>query len=278
MKQLSPSDYPIDFYYHRTSSDTYRKYLESCWPKTFDINTPQFAWKKLFFGWTYCVSRFERTDIEPDIEVFKKEWIKHGMITWIPYRISDKPEWWRRLYLTEHFQNTGYTTLDDGDYKKHWNDRAKRAQKKFLASGDEIRSASASDFIDAFRKTKVKHPYRSEYISYYKKISAIDPESVRQWIVYHNGTPTAWLAVLDYIGNHSVHLVAFTGKQAYDTQWWTWLIDEWFRTSQEKWIKYLTFDQLRNPHGPKDQKGYTEFKENFIEHKLSFPKAYFKVF
>lgn len=200
------------------------------------------------------------------------------MITWIPYQKIDIPPWWRRLYLTEHFQNTGYTTLDGGDYKKHWNDRAKRAQKKFLLSGDIIQLVDRETFIEAFRKTKVKHSFRSDYIRYYKRISAIEPENIRQWLVYHNWIPVAGLAVLDYLENHSVHLVAFTGREAYANQGGTGLIDEWFRSSQEKGIKYLTFDQLRNPHGPKDQKGYTEFKENFIEHKLSFPKAYFKIF
>lgn len=129
----------------------------------------------------------------------------------------------------------------------------------------------------AFKKTKVKHWFKSDYISYYKKITGIDPSAIRQWLVYLNDEPIAGLAVLDYLDNHSVHLVAFTDKRAYDIQGWTGLIDAWFRDSKAKGMKYLTFDQLRNPHGPSDQKGYTEFKENFTEYKLTFPKAYFKL-
>lgn len=279
MKQLSPGEYPLDLHYHRTSSESYRKYLENCGPETFDTTPPDFAWKKSLF-WDSChVTRFERTDVEPDIEKLMAGWVKHALVTWIPYQRQEVPKWWKRLYLTDHFQNTGYTTIDrESDYATHWNDRAKRARKKWRSSGGEIRAVEQAEFIEAFQKTKVKHWYKSDYIRYYKKISTINPKSVRQWLVYVDGLAVAWLAVLDYVGNHSVHLVAFTGKAAYDIQWGTGLIDEWFRDSQEKGMKYLSFDQLRNPHGPNEQKWYTEFKENFLEHKLSFPKAYFKLF
>jgi hypothetical protein len=44
-------DYPTDFYYHRTASPTYRKYLEGCGLSTFDFeHPPQFAWRKKIFG------------------------------------------------------------------------------------------------------------------------------------------------------------------------------------------------------------------------------------
>jgi hypothetical protein len=75
-----------------------------------------------------------------------------------------------------------------------------------------------------------------------------------------------------------VHFVSFTGKASYDIQGGTALVDTWFRESLDMGIKYLTFDQLRNSNGPGDQKWYTAFKENFIEYRLSFPKAYFKIF
>ncbi len=117
--------------------------------------------------------------------------MKHAMVTWIPYQRQDIPVGWRRLYLTDHFQNTGYTTLDQDDYKKHWNDRAKRAQKKFEKSGAEIRSVTASEFAEAFQKTKVKHWYKSDYIRYYKKLTNIDPSKVRQWIVLYHGEVVA---------------------------------------------------------------------------------------
>jgi len=278
MIQLDPKDYPKDFYYHRTSAEIYRPYLESCGPIT-AIDTPrphEYAWKKRLFGSTY-IARFERQDDEPDIEALKSSGVKHAMVTWIPYSRSEIPKGWRRLWLTDHFQETGYTTVQE-NYRSKWNERSRRAIKKFEKSGAEVKIVDAETFIEAFKKTQVKHWFKNDYIRNYKRIRAFAPEKVRQWLVYKGEKAVAGLACIDYLGNHSVHFVAFTGKDSYDIQWWTALIDEWFRDSLKKWIKYITFDQLRNPHGPSDQKWYTEFKKNFIEHKLSFPKAYFKVF
>jgi hypothetical protein len=280
MKHLDPSEFPKDFYYHRTSSPLYRRYLESCWPKTFDIgNPPQYAWKKSLFWGNFHIIRYERTDVEPNIEKLKKEeGIKHAMIAWIPYSQVWKPTWWRSLWASDHFQETGTNILDEIPYYQKWNDRARRARKKFLSSGAEVRSVTRDEFIEAFSHTRVKHWYRSDYIRNYKRFEAIDPSKIRQWLVYKDAKPVAGLAVLDYLDDHSVHFVSFTGKDSYDVQWGTGLIDEWFADSVKKWIKYISFDHLRNPHGPSDQKGYTAFKENFIEFRMSFPKAYFKMF
>lgn len=284
MKTLPKSEYPRDFFYHRTSAEIYRPYLESCGNiTTFDIeNPPQFAWKKWLFWNKIHIIKYERTDIEPNIEKLKAEWAKHGMVTWIPYSQTDIPPGWRRLWATDHFQETSVNILDE-NYRTKWNDRSRRALKKYEKSGAEVRSVDSDTFIEAFKKSHVKHwtykLIKGDYINNYKRIRSFGPDKVRQWLVYNTDwKAVAGLACIDYLKNHSVHFVAFTDKESYPIQWGTALIDTWFQESLEKWIKYITFDQLRNPHWPKDQKGYTEFKENFIEHRLSFPKAYFKIF
>ena len=281
MIHLPPDQYPQDFYYHRTGSTSYRKYLEMYSLVTFDIgNPPQYAWKKNLFGKLVVIVKYERTDIEPDIGYIRETMsVKHGMVVWIPYSKTDIPAGWRRLYMTDHYQETGYTILDSENYTKKWNDRARRTNKKFLASGGTVRAVTREEYIEGFRATKVKHWYKSDYISYYKKITSIAPDAIRQWLCYNReGKAVAGLAVHDYNSDHSVHLSAFTGRDAYEIQWGTGLIDAWFRDSLTRGIKYLSFDQLRQKYWPNDQKGYTEFKENFIEYRLSFPKAYFKFF
>lgn len=82
-----------------------------------------------------------------------------------------------------------------------------------------IRAVSAEEYIAAFQDTKVKHWYKSDYISYFKKLRACGPESIRQWLCYDAaGKAVAGLSVHDFNGNHSVHLSAFTGKDAYPIQ------------------------------------------------------------
>lgn len=163
------------------------------------------------------MSRFERTDYEPNIEELKKHGMKHGIVTWIPYSRTEIPRGWRTMWLTDHFQETGMVELTP-DYKKKWNERARRALKKFEKSGATVEAVDAESFVAAFKKTRVKHWYKNDYISNYKRIRAFAPDKVRQWMVFHEGEPVAGLAVIDYIGNHSVHFVAFTSKKAYDIQ------------------------------------------------------------
>lgn len=105
---------------------------------------------------------------------------------------------------------------------KAWNERSRRALKKWEKSGAEVRAVDADTFIKAFQATPVKRLHlkliKNDYIRNYKKIRAHMPEKVRQWLVYANDKPVAGLACLDYLGDHSVHFVAFTGAESYPIQ------------------------------------------------------------
>lgn len=110
-----------------------------------------------------------------------------------------------------------------------------------------IRSVSTEEFIQAYKDTKIRGPHKGGSIAYFRKISKVAPESVRQWLAFDEyGKQIAGLAVLDYLGNHSVHLVAFTDRKNYHYQAGTGLIDEWFQCSLDQGVKYLSFDHLRN--------------------------------
>lgn len=302
MNTLPKDQYPKDFYYHRTASATYRAYLESCGLVTFDIaNPPQYAWKKKIFGNWFWVIKNERIANEPDIEQLKKATgFKHAFVVWIPYGSVDISSPWRRLWLTDHFEETGYAKLlyppkelagksdttnkslqklPTPAYLASWNDRSRRARKKFLASGATVKAVTPEEFAHGFRTTKVKHWYKSAYISYYNRMVSLDASKVRQWLAYDTtGHVVGGLAVHDFLTDHSVHLVAFTEQKSYDLQAGTGLMDIWFADSYERGFVYLSFDHLRNKNGPRDQRGYTAFKENFITAQLSFKEAYFRFF
>ncbi len=302
MTSIPKEQYPQDFYYHRTASSTYRAYLETCGLATFDIAyPPQYAWKKKIFGNWFWVIKNERIAYEPDIEQLKQATgFKHAFVVWIPYGKVDIQKPWRRLWFTDHFEETGYSELiypessvwkDWGwqnpiqqklptpAYLASWNDRSRRARKKFFASGATVKVVTAEEFAQGFRTTKVKHWYKSAYISYYKRMVSLDASKVRQWLAYNPAGKVIWgLAVHDFLGDHSVHLVAFTDQKSYDLQAGTGLMDMWFSNSYEQGYKYLSFDHLRNKNGPRDQRGYTAFKENFITAQLSFKEAYFRFF
>ena len=278
MEKIERHLFPSDHTYYRTSSPIYRKYMESPKIRTFDIwNAPQFWWiKKIFWRWFQMI-KYERIDIEPDIEWLKKKFsLKHAWIIWIPEKRTEIPAWWRRFLMQTHFMYANVTFLQK-EYWKKWNERAQRARKKFLLSWVIIKQVERSVFIDAFKKTPVRHIFKSDYIRYFKELTEVDETSVRAYVAYYKETPIAWLAVHDY-NKSSVHMVAFTNKKYYKLQTGTGLIDRWFQDSYTLWIKYIDFDRIREQMWPKDQQWYTDFKKNFIEFQTTFSWAYFKIF
>ena len=158
-----------------------------------------------------------------------------------------------------------------------WNERARRARKRFLAQTDvEILQVDADTFVQAFRNTKTQHHFKADYIKYYLRMHALDTDSVSSFLaVSKTEGPVAGLAVLGTL-NMSTHLVAFTGKNAKLSQAGTGLIDAWYAESLAKGLTYIHFDHLRDVHMTSDQQGYTDFKLNFIEHTIRYPKCYFQ--
>ncbi len=216
MKHLTPSEHFSDLYYHRVTSPVYRTYLEGCGVTTFSTHqSPYYAWTKSPLG--INIAKYERMDTEPDLDQLRAMGIRHGIVAWIPESRTDIPTGWRRLYLSSHFQETGFSLVRE-DYPRYWSERARRARKKFIASGAEVRLVDPETFVAAFRATRIRQwLLKSDYITFYKKMVAIDPSSVRAWLCYRDGLPVAGLAVHDY-GEMSVHLVAFTGRDAYPIQ------------------------------------------------------------
>ena len=175
-----------------------------------------------------------------------------------------------------HFTTTGIGRPVE-QYWKKWNERARRARKRFLAQEDvEIKMVEAKEFIDAFSTAKVKHHFKADYIKYYLRMYNIDSTSVHSFLAVSKTLGTvAGLAVHESY-NMSTHLVAFTNKSAKISQAGTGLIDSWYAYSLRHKLSYIHFDHLRDVHMTSDQQGYTDFKLNFIESVVTYPKCYFQ--
>jgi len=280
MQTIDRSEFPENHTYYRTTSPAYNKYLRDCCRiRTIPLEGGgRFGWMKRIFGKYAQLVKFERVDTEPSKELLQSHGFVRGMIIWIPFRRTDIPPGWRKLAVGTHFTRTGFVRVENGEYYKKWNERAKRARKKFLSCNPEIHIelVDPETFIHAFGSVKVRHLFKSDYIRYYRSMTDIDSASIRSYICYRGDTPIAGLAVHDYSPHESVHLVAFTGKEAKPFQAGTGLIDRWFSDSVERGIEYINFDHLRDSSMTVDQQGYTDFKCNFIEHECFFRDSYFR--
>ncbi len=238
---------------------------------------------KRLFGKYMQLVKFERIDTEPTKELLAPYGFTRGFVIWVPFRRTAIPVGWRKLVVGTHFTRTGYIEIDGSEYYKKWNERARRARKKFLSliSGENhedihIDMVDEETFVQAFQQVKVKHLYKSDYVRYYRAMKSLGGDSVRSYVCYQGQTPIAGLAVHDYSGNASVHLVAFTGKEAKPFQAGTGLMDRWFQDSVDLGIKYINFDHLRDSSMETSQQGYTDFKLNFMENECYFRESYFR--
>ena len=191
MQTIHRSEVPEDHFYYRTSSPVYQEYLERFNSiDTMQLADQQFGWKKNIFGKYFGLAKYERTDIEPSVDFLRERGFRHGMLIWVPCRRTEIPVGWRKLWIPTHFTRTGYCVLENSEYFKKWNERARRARKKYLAQTEvRIELVTPERFIDAFKKVRVKHPFKSDYIKYYSSMTAISTSLVRSYVAYIGDTP-----------------------------------------------------------------------------------------
>ncbi|MDD5770377.1 MAG: hypothetical protein PHE25_05400 [Candidatus Gracilibacteria bacterium] len=276
MKLIHKTQMPLDQGYYRTTSPIYKKYLENCGLKIHHLPNNKFGWIKSILG-LFQIAKFERVDEEPNIERLKKDGFKRGFVIRVPYSDINIPKGWRKLRLNSHFTTSGYTDLENEYYKK-WKERSKRSRKKFLENPDmSIKLVDTETFQKHYKEAKTSQPYKSSFMKYHKTISLFDDNgSIKNILCYHKDKVVAGLAVINYNGNSSAHLVAFLTNEGKTLQAGTGVMDYWFKMSLENGIKYINFDHLRDKHMGADQQGYTDFKENFMDYKVLFEEAYFK--
>lgn len=196
MPIINRSEFPEDHTYYRTTSSVYNKYLrDHCHIRTIALeNGTRYGWIKRLLGKYLQLVKFERIDIEPTKELLKVHGFTRGFVIWIPARRIDIPTGWRKLAIGTHFTRTGFTHIENHEYYKKWNERARRARKKFLSfpeSEVRIELVNKETFIEAFQAVKVKHMFKSDYIRYYRAMMEAGPDSVRSYVAYKDNTPIA---------------------------------------------------------------------------------------
>ncbi len=277
MKVINRTEWINEYMYHRSSSYEYWKYLEFLWIKIIEIGK-QYGWMKHIFWGLFQIVKYERIDEEPNVEDLRKKWFKRWMLIWVPKLTTNIPKWWKKMWINFEFTLTWFSVIEDENYYKKWKTRGKRARKKYLENPAlSIQQVNEEIFQKYYKELKIKQVLKRNFIEYHHNISQIDKRWViRNFICFYDDEAIAWLSVLDYNETSSVHLVSFITKKWKQYQAGTGLIDYWFNDSLKKWIKYINFDHLRDKYMSFDQKWYSDFKENFMDYKISFKDAYFK--
>lgn len=276
MITIPPTKIPSDFFQFRTTSPTYRSYLESLGLKIVSIGN-QFGWIRDIIPGKLQIAKFEKMDDEPSLDALRAAGFVHGLIIWVPWRRTNIPHGWHRLLIPTHFKISGIAILDRDDYWTAWNERARRARKKFIAHTDtSIVRVDRHTFATEYRATKPTFMFRDSLVDYYETIHQLGPSTIRSWLCYEHGEVVAGLAALDF-GITSVHLSAFIRPRGKEIQAGTGLIDAWFADSRRRGMRYIDFDHFQESRLSWDQRGYSDFKKNFITHYFTIDGSYFKI-
>ena len=279
---LSQEHFPSDHSYVRSSTSVFKTLLEKHeWFDTFYLkNGVEFWRREEIFGAFFARYIFERTEEEPDIHWLKRKygwW--HGKVIWIPIRRKIIPSWWKASSYSPHFSEMGLTYLDES-YLKKWDTKVRWSRRThFFEQGGTIKQVSNQDYFTYFCEFPDYYPYKNFSIQQYHGMATYAGENLRNYIAFLWDIPVAWLSALDY-GNEkksTFHFLVFTRKEFYSSQSGTALVDVWFQESLRLWVKYIDFDRLMKPWGPKTQVWYTVFKHHFIDVHFHFD-AYEKWF
>lgn len=199
MAHISSDQLPDDYWYYRTISQDYLAYLRICSPNAVHIplgTHGHFAWAKKIFG--FWVVKAEKMDAEPSLDALRSAGISgSGVILWIPWKRTRKPEKWRTFWLPPtHNTNSGYTQINiDTDYHQLWKTRAKRGlsrAKKAIASGELIiRPASDDEFVEGYKKTPVSYWGKSVFTNYFLTMRHNAPDRTHAWVAVLHGEVVA---------------------------------------------------------------------------------------
>lgn len=290
MKQLDRNDIPEWYTYYRSHSEAYFDYeMRGADARKVTIIEVKegYAFIRHFFGWLFSLAIFEKSDIEPSRELLARYGMKRGLVLWAGWKKSkpDGSHWWKLGYLFSHkfhySTRSAFSVLDGWEYWKKWSSSARghrnKIQKEISSGMIQIdTAASLEDFLAIYRKTKVRHGWKSYLIFRQQYLSRTHPEKIRIYLAYLEWECLAGAIFLDDFPT-STYLIAFQDPRGKSHHLGLALIDRWFSESQKLCFQFLDLDHMRDTLDPLSYAGYTEFKSGIADYELKFREVWMKV-
>jgi hypothetical protein len=218
-------------------------------------------------------------DVEPVIEPCEHP----RLVVWQTVERLDTPAGWRRAWVRCNPRMTGYAPIVNPEaYWETWTNHAQRHRKRWLKQTEfEVSTASLEEFIEAYHATRKLLTLRGLFVWLTKKKIAAHGDNVRLIVIREkaSGLIAAGFVALDIPEDHqSIHLVSFLhpAVERHPASVGTGIIDEWFKQSIARGIRFMDFDLFYAPGDPKDWKGFSQFKSQFGTRFIKYPYALLK--
>jgi hypothetical protein len=205
------------------------------------------------------------------------------MLIWQRIFNTDTPKGWR-AFSKKMTRLDGFAELTESDYWKGWSESARRYRKKWLAEHVEktyvIEKASYAEFRDAYKRSTIKKDIQNVFLEIIKrKLASPYAEHVELWCVRTIETKkiVAGMATVTSQSCRSSHYISgFITKEGGPDPVMVGLMDNWYKVSRARDIRFLHFGGFWVPGCPKEWKGFSVFKAKFGLKYVMYPPALFR--
>jgi lipid II:glycine glycyltransferase (peptidoglycan interpeptide bridge formation enzyme) len=144
--------------------------------------------------------------------------------------------------------------IDTPEYYKKWSSNARGHRNKILKEIDAgiitiNTEASLEDFLEVYKKTRVRHKWKRYNIWRQKYLSRYNSANIRIYTASLDGVVLAGAVFLDYKPT-STYLIAFQDDRAKKHHLGLALLDRWYLESQKLGYQYLDLDHMRDTLDP----------------------------
>ena len=281
MEPLALKNIPDGYKYYRSAFASHRDYRlsRSNQVSSIPVKNGFFWWKFPIIHGVFALYYFLKCPNSPPKKQLQEKEGGHGIIFWAPWWETPHdmngwirlPKWLSRGF--HHASRSSFSVLEWPEYYQSWAPSARNHRRKILQYREqktiEIRSCSAKEWLETYKKTRLPHDNKSYFIRRLEFLEEHFSKNLRIYMAYKDTIPLAGWVFLDE-WETSVYLFAFQDEIGKPYHLGLGIIDYWFLDSYQKWFKYLDFDHMWNIWDPKSYKGYTKFKSELANYELLF--------
>lgn len=201
------------------------------------------------------------------------------LVIWQPQNRVAKPKGWIAGFPKMSLGRTGHVAVSGGTgHEKNWSSHARRHLAQWRRqSGWEIAESDIGPFLDAYRRSTQDRVLRLMFSYVLKEKIAGHGERVRLHVARQDGEIKAGFACVDVPETgESLHLISFIRPEARDASVGIALMDHWFRTAPLRGIRFLDFGLFWRKGDPRDWKGFSRFKSQFVSTYVDYPAPFLR--
>ena len=204
------------------------------------------------------------------------------LVMWQTSVERPQPKGWWRFPLPCGVTRTGYAEIEDSEhYWKRWIKDARRLHARWSQQTEyESRDATLEEYAAGFAAARPNFRLRPICIEMLRKKEECHPGLVRYRCIWHRGhpLPLGGSGTLDIPEAQASFLISTYFHPAHArSNIGTGIIDDWFRQSVTRGLRYMDFDLFWRFGEPFSWRGFSRFKAQFGTRIIDYPRPFMRI-